>query len=435
MNARGFILTALAAASSFGCGGSTKNLPVVPEAYPVRADWLVKSVPSAAGQPSKYYESGYPPILMLNRPKSTLTGDDALLASQINRTILDTRQIDADVREEFGNVLTELYGTPGEPKVPSGELLMPALKVADLSDERAKLISVYQDELKLDAATLKEGGIVYRNYCQHCHGLTGDGNGPGGRFLVPMPRDYRQGLFKFITTDPTALLAGAKLESTRKPRRADLYRTIVHGLDGSPMPQFAGLSETELQALISYVIHLSMRGEAEYEAMKKAADPGGDGMAKNEVRKELLKQAAAIVPRWVASARHPIEPAPNPYVGDDQIQKSAENGYRLFTSSGCAACHVNFGRSSPYQFDSWGTMVRPRNLTVAILRGGRSPEDIYARIFGGILGSNMPAHVPTEEDRAKDPNKLWDLVNFVRYVSESEKRQVLKDKFAIEIDE
>src|SRR5438309_1103889 len=88
MRARGTLLGGLALlmlATVIGCNAKRAPVPVE-EAYPVRSDWLVKTTPSGV-QPSKWYEPGYPPLLMLNRPFSTLTGDDALLVSQINRTI------------------------------------------------------------------------------------------------------------------------------------------------------------------------------------------------------------------------------------------------------------------------------------------------------------------------------------------------------------
>ncbi len=119
--------------------------------------------------------------------------------------------------------------------------------------------------------------------------------------------------------------------------------------------------------------------------------------------------------------------------------EAAVQGHKLFTSSevGCTTCHSGYGKAAPFQFDSWGSIVRPRNLTTPALRGGRKPEEIYARIYGGILGSNMPAHThlrPTADERAKGSDKIWSLVYFVLYVSESEKRQLLKDRFQIEID-
>jgi mono/diheme cytochrome c family protein len=460
------ILTALC-----GCN-SERSHPAPEAAYPVRADWLVVNVPSSSGQPSKWNDPGYPLLLLLNQPHDTLTGDAALLAVQSrNGVILDTRKgIDPEVREEFGKVLTELFGTPAEPHVPNGDQLIEQVKLNEKLDDLQKIADLkkaelkakanapdelqlkqlnsavddveqrasqidrlrsYETDLKLDPQTLATGGGLYRNYCQQCHGLTGDGNGPGGRFLVPLPRDYRQGLFKFISSDPAI--------QRRKPSRADLHRTITQGMVGGPMPQFDGLSESDVQAIISYVIHLSIRGETEYQVMKKAADPKGDGMSAKEVGEALKEQAALVAPLWAASNSKRIEIDPNPYITADQKAESAAEGYKLFTSPqvACTTCHTNFGRSSPFQFDAWGSIVRPRNLTIPTLRGGRKPEEIYARICGGIPGSNMPDHTrlrPTPEEREEHKDKIWDLVNFVLYVSESEKRQVLRDKFQIDIE-
>jgi hypothetical protein len=162
-------------------------------------------------------------------------------------------------------------------------------------------------------------------------------------------------------------------------------------------------------------------------------------MSADEVRKALKEQAAIIIPIWAASNGKPIQPDVNPYVTDGQKAESAAAGFNLFTSPqvACTTCHANFGRSSPLQFDAWGSIVRPRDLTTPILRGGRKPEEIYARIYGGIPGSNMPDHSrlrPTPEERDQKKDKIWDLVNFVLYVSEGEKRQVLRDRFQIDID-
>ncbi len=476
MTPRGLLLAVLAPIVMAGC--EAKKLPPVPpeDAYPVRADWLVVG-PPAGVQPSKWYAPGYPPLFMLNRPFDTLAGDDALLIGPArSRGILNTRKVEPDLREEFVKVLAELFGTPADPKVPSADLLIVQLKLdeklkgfkealtarqADAAKTRAAAKDVrtveaqieglraVESDLKLDAATLKHGGLVYRNYCQQCHGLTGDGNGPGGRFLIPLPRDYRQGLFKFITTDPKKAdepgkvaqspPPGPPLEGKRKPRRDDLRRTIVQGMPGSPMPQFSALNEADLLAVISYVIHLSIRGQAEYEVMKKAADPGADEMTREEIRKGVVEQSAALVSLWAQSGQTPIQAPANPYDTPEKILDSAASGFMLFSSPqvGCTTCHIGYGKSAPFQYDSWGSITRPRNLTVPILRGGRKPEEIYARIEGGILGSNMPAHThlrPTQEDKEKGVNKIWDLVHFVLYISESDKRQLLKERKQIDVE-
>jgi len=482
MRIRGLLFAGLAFGLLFGSSGcGSKPEPErVGGSYPVRSDWLVTIPPSAAGNPSRWYDPGFPPLVMLDRPHATLAGDDARLVAQTkNRVILNTRDVEPALREEFGKVLTELYGTPDDPKVPNGESLIQQAKLteklttlrgqfATKREELAKLqsdaktpedqnflvlaekqsndqaavirdlerrianLQTYESDLHLDADTLRAGGVLYRNYCQQCHGLTGDGNGPGGRYLVPLPRDYRQGLFKFITTDPS-------LGSKRKPRRADLYRTITQGLPGSPMPQFAALREAEVQSIISYVIHLSMRGEAEYDLMKRAADAGGDEVDRKDIAKGLVESASIVAPLWAATGVTPLAPDPNPYITDEQKLESAANGHRLFMSAdvGCTSCHSGFGRTAPFQFDSWGSLVRPRNLTVATFRGGRKPEEIYARIAGGILGSNMPAHDklrPTFEEKIRHSDRIWDLVHFVQYVSESEKRALLREKKQIDIE-
>ena len=103
-----------------------------------------------------------------------------------------------------------------------------------------------------------------------------------------------------------------------------------------------------------------------------------------------------------------------------EMRDSIERGYGLFVrknpegnkkAAGCLGCHTDFGRQSGYMYDDWGTLVRPRDLTRGLYRGGRRPVDIYYRIHSGIVPSKMPTQ-PAEI--ASDPKAMWDLVNFVR---------------------
>ncbi len=41
------------------------------------------------------------------------------------------------------------------------------------------------------------GKLVYEQYCVTCHGVEGKGDGPAGVDLLPMPRDFSVGRFKF----------------------------------------------------------------------------------------------------------------------------------------------------------------------------------------------------------------------------------------------
>jgi hypothetical protein len=116
---------------------------------------------------------------------------------------------------------------------------------------------------------LQEGSRLYRIHCVQCHGLTGDGRGPTSKWVNPHPRDYRLGLFKFQSVDQSD-------GTIRPPRRDDLYRTIYEGVEGTAMQSYNMLMDYEIDALVSYVIHLSVRGEVEVQFFKSAAtDQGG----------------------------------------------------------------------------------------------------------------------------------------------------------------
>src|SRR5207302_7364718 len=121
-----------------------------------------------------------------------------------------------------------------------------------------------KEQLKLDDATLADGSQLYRRHCLHCHGLAGDGHGPTAPWVNPHPRDYRAGKFKFLS-----VMGENPGDKERKPTRADLVRTLKQGIEGTSMPTFGLLPEKELNALVSYVIHLSLRGEVEYQIFRE----------------------------------------------------------------------------------------------------------------------------------------------------------------------
>src|SRR4029077_13643343 len=128
-------------------------------------------------------------------------------------------------RRFIEGVLLELFGSPASPHVSVSNDIKETLKI--------------QDE------TLEHGSSLYRVHCLHCHGVTGDGRGPTGRWINPHPRDYRQGIFKFMSVDQPA--------GPKPPRRDDLVRVLHQGVEGTAMPSFALLPAADLQDLVSYV--------------------------------------------------------------------------------------------------------------------------------------------------------------------------------------
>ena len=64
--------------------------------------------------------------------------------------------------------------------------------------------------------------------------------------------------------------------------------------------------------------------------------------------------------------------------------------------------------SETLQYDVWGTLIKPGDLTDARRKGGTAPEQLYRRIHGGIGPSNMPAAIALSE------SQTWDVVHFLQ---------------------
>jgi mono/diheme cytochrome c family protein len=292
------------------------------------------------------------------------------------------------------------------------------------------------------------GRNLYMRHCLHCHGVSGDGNGPTARFLNPLPRDYRLGKFKFTST-----------KSGIKPRREDLKNIVKQGIPGTTMPSFVLLPESELDAIIEYVRWLSARGEYEQKLVAILfAEGGGASDVKQRLRDEsrevALKDLAEFVAKdfpdeattaagdiadsWFAAEAEENLVVPSvARAGLDQITglptaESLRKGRELYVSkkAKCMDCHGPGGLgdgvlteqfwkipgTSPEQefaepglHDDWGQVQKPRNLTKGQFRGGRRPVDLFRRIYAGIKGTQMPAFGGT----ALTDEEIWHLVNYV----------------------
>ncbi len=290
---------------------------------------------------------------------------------------------------------------------------------------------------------LVHGKRLYLTHCMHCHGVTGDGNGSTAKYLNPLPRDYRLGIFKFTSTT-----------QTDKARKDDLSRTIKYGIPGTYMPSFMLLEDDELEAIVDYVRWLSIRGEFEKRLVDELESDysneaiadrtsGEDGENRDEILAELQRFLEEDFPETVSGIADDLasawsrseeeeslvlpEKARNP---DDALGESRERGRKLYLSerAKCATCHGPRGIGDgpqteafqkipgtsedypePGLYNVWGHPIEPRNLTRGIYRGGRRPIDLYRRIYAGIKGTPMPAFGGTV---LKD-EEIWDLVNYV----------------------
>ncbi len=363
-------------------------------------------------------------------------------------------------RADVDAALVRLFGTPDQPNWP---------KFMSEDQRLAGLVSIDRLQRAAGPVLSDEAGVhfgLYREHCLNCHGISGNGLGPTSRLLNPYPRDFRLGKFKFKST---------RIGS--RPTRADLLRTLRAGLAGTSMPSFRLLDEDDLEALVDYVIYLSVRGEVErallaratydldVEAGERLIDLSQQGSEDEFRSQEFASQwqpiqdsVIKIASRW-ADARdtnvpQPIPPIDLPLVGRElessavreRLAESIAHGRELFQGkvANCASCHgmEAAGDGVVTDYDDWtkdwtvqagldprdksqhkpmlalGALkprnIMPRDLRTGITRGGSRPEDLYLRIVCGIEGTPMPA-APLQPDNAfgLTENDVWDLVNFL----------------------
>lgn len=295
--------------------------------------------------------------------------------------------------------------------------------------------------MKEDMGLLKHGERFYFRHCQHCHGMSGYGDGPTAPFLNPRPRNYTRGIFK-LRSNKTAT----------KPSMKDLVRVLKHGMPGSMMPPFRLYKEADIKAVAHYVRYLAIRGEVEYRINKEVfeadvfeydpelrtygdnnvlewEDPETEEDVTGDVfgRFEALYKATlkTVVADWKAaeSADNQIVPSEEPpsYADKEAWAAAVEEGRQLFITKECKSCHGFYGKGggekSEGMMDDWGFPIKPRNLTRGVYRGGARPIDLFWRISAGIAGSGMPPHHSnvTEEER-------WKIVCYVKSLADKSKR-------------
>ncbi len=251
-------------------------------------------------------------------------GSSAPLAFVANDHLADELQppVKPSLRAKVAQYVSQAFGTsPESPRVPSLAVeLVPSLA-------------------KVDPQV--EGGYrLYRRHCQHCHGSSGDGNGPTADFLFPRPRDYRKGKFKFTST-----------ASDQKPTREDLRKVLREGLHGTSMPAFVALmSPEETERVIDYLILLTLRGEYETRMLTEAGADDEEALA--EASEGHLE---AVVSSWKDADGAIVEPA-SPRVEADHA--SIVRGRDLFWKSDCLGCHGPQAKGNGQSFVDESTFRR-----------------------------------------------------------------------------
>ncbi len=205
------------------------------------------------------------------------------------------------------------------------------------------------------------GEKTYLRECSTCHGVDGDGEGPGAYILSEKPRNFQLGTYKFRSTP-----------NGEVPLPEDLFATISNGIigNGAAMPAFKSLSEEERWGLVHYVMQLGGIEEEEPEAIEVPAEP--------EITEARLSSGAEVYERLKCGTCHGVDGW-----GDGPSSLTLKNDAK--------------------------ERVYPTNIAIGIFKGGASGEDLYKRIATGLDGSPMPSYAAEAS-----PEEIWDVVHYTQ---------------------
>lgn len=237
------------------------------------------------------------------------------------------------------------------------------------------------------AETLDRGRQQYLLHCSACHGFHGDGRGDSARGMVPPPRDFRRGRFKFGGDANGAL-----------PSDDELFHIVRNGLAGTAMQPWP-VSDDALDAIVQYLKTLSPRWrtgtQIEADTVGRE-DPWGsaratEAIARGEALYHGLAQCVACHPAYVprerviAWTREMTGTAADPRIDLWAGRLVYEEGYRDSVPS------TDFARQP--------------------VRAGSTVEALHRTISAGIDGTPMPSWRDTLPER-----DLWALAYYVRSV-------------------
>lgn len=372
------------------------------------------------------------------KPSGYAYAPNGLHAASLARDTQGDMETASAVSQDVAEYLEGIFGTLDAPRLPGVELAASVLDI-DAIERCAGPVGRREDKI--------ERGI-YRKHCVVCHGLSGDGKGQSAMFLEPYPRDFRRGTFKYKSTP----VGG-------KPTRADLVRTLRHGIPGTAMPSYRALEESEefahdVEDLVEYVRFLSVRGEVERRMLTKIQRDGEKLEASSEWPQEIVQ---SVLKKWQESEglEFDVPEVPSWILEGGAQSKEREaavaRGKELFGSelTACSKCHgvQGLGDGKSQDYDEWTkdwtilagidpkergawkvmkpfgalkpVLTKPRNLQWGAFHGGGDPESLFKRIVLGIEGTPMP---PVARALNGNPGltdeEIWSLVGYVMHLGQ-----------------
>lgn len=239
------------------------------------------------------------------------------------------------------------------------------------------------------ADSLNRGQLLYTEYCMPCHGDKGDGNGVSAKGMVPPPRNFKLGIYKF-----GSVIAG------ELPHDEDMYRILKEGLHGTGMLPW-DVSEKQMYNMVQYI--------------KTFAPEVWEGKDKKLGEKVTLGKD----PYGLAHKNAAIERGKEVY----HIVASCQTCHRAYaTKDELSAMNMKINGEPMTDFDDdmykvkpqesdHGVKTTPPDFTWHFVRSATTVDEIALRLAAGVGGTSMPAWKDTIED-----DEIWAVAHYVRYL-------------------
>lgn len=248
---------------------------------------------------------------------------------------------------------------------------------------------VFAGGVYVKAETLNLGKTVYTEYCMACHGVKGDGKGVASKGLVPPPRNFTSGIFKF-----------GKVISGGLPYDQDMVEVIQKGLHGTAMLPW-DISEEQALAAFHYI--KTFAPEA-WEGKDKnlgdkvnlAADPFGLAHKTGAIQrgKEVYHASAQCFTCHRAYVSHEELSNINLKINGEKITDFDPEMYQL-----------------KLQESEHNSKAIPPDFTWHMIRSAQSVEEMAVRLAAGVGGSTMPAWKDVISD-----DDIWAVSYYIRYL-------------------
>jgi len=260
-------------------------------------------------------------------------------------------------------------------------------------DNHFKTGKYFAGGIYASAEQLNIGKSVYAEYCMACHGADGKGNGVASKGLIPPPRNFTLGLYKF-----------GKVVAGELPHDKDMVHIIQNGLNGSAMFPW-DISDGQANAVWQYI--------------KTFAPDVWDGRDKKLGKPLIVNNDPFGLPRKTFA----IQKGKEVYHGVAQCQ-SCHRAYVSMQELSDINFKYNEERLALDDFDEdlydlklqdsdHNYRSLPPDFTWHWVRSAKTVEDIYIRLLSGVSGSGMPSWIDTITDE-----EIWAVSYYVKSLME-----------------